>query len=388
MKFTIIQQLNERAPQEAIVGANILIGIITSELAVEEMRTSRGKDFDATKFYQLRIKPKVKDSYELQDIQNDLEKLLKSKRMQNLGVTNVAINERSFNSGKFTSVSFSFGGIDYDTVIALGGNKGESFEKDMLLKMDNYIVAALDKSHKSDDASIEEAKAAFDALEEADPEIKVDDVVSVSPRAGKTQRSGDLSPEETGAIIADIVVHLKSGKKKYISLKNENGSTVAQFGLAKAFNDDFSVNTDTSEWKTWLAPFKLDPQKLKEGMEAARDQTSVKWEDVEKAHIDIKPSTEIFKMMEKMWGSNYIYLRQKGKGFYALNIDTKYVRDTLLKDLKVTEIRYPSKARKQVTISLESSYGKFKLEVRNPRGKGVQRLTQIQLSVAKKSVAK
>jgi hypothetical protein len=87
--------------------------------------------------------------------------------------------------------------------------------------------------------------------------------------------------------------------------------------------------------------------------------------------------------MEKMWGSDYYYLRQTSGGFKALKIDKEYIDSEILSGLKVTEIRYPSKARKQINVYLESDSMNFKLEARNPRGKGDVRPTQIQLTIMK-----
>ena len=379
----LLRQLNERAPQTVIKAADTLVGLITSALPVEEMRANRGQNYATTNYYQIRIKPKDKNAQTLAEIQDALEKFLKSPKMKSLGVKDVVVNQRSVNSSKYSSVSFTYAGIDYDVVIALGSNKGETFEKELLLKMDHYLAVATGVSEPKDEAAIEQARAAFEALHEADPEITIENVQSVSPRSGTTQRSGDLTPEETGAIIADIVIHLKNGKKKYVSLKNADGSTVAQFGLAKAFNQDLSVNTDSTEWKTWLAPFGLDPKRITEGLRAARDQTDLPWNDIVHTNIKVQQSSPIFHIMQKLWGANYIYLREKRGGFYAIKIDRDYVDNVLLGNLQVTEIRYPSKDRKQISIYLQSRTNKFKLEVRNPRGRGEVRPTQIQLIVMK-----
>ena len=190
-------------------------------------------------------------------------------------------------------------------------------------------------------------------------------------------------PEETGKIIGDVIVTLKKGGDKYISVKDSNGKTVAQFGLAKAFNDDLSVNTSSPEWKQWLAPFGLDPKKVEAGLHAAQDGTELDFPDIETMAKKVKPGSSIQTIMEKMWGCDYYYLRKQGKDFKALKIDKDYVDNELLKNLQVTEIRYPSSARKQINIYLNSSTMNFKLEVRNPRGKGSVKPTQIQLTIMK-----
>lgn len=368
----LMQLLTERAPTEALDGAEILSSFITGNMDVTEMRTNRGKDFTTTNFYQIRVKPNDKET-ELEDILTKLQKLLKT-NAKKLGLSEIQINQKSRNSSKYSSVSFKYKGTDFDIVVAKGGNKGEDFEKELLLKMDN-LVAGIDNS--------KEANAAFTALEKCDSAFKMKNIVSVRARSGSTQRSGDMSPEDTGKIIADIIIELKNGDEKYVSVKNKDGKTVAQFGLSKAFTDDLKVDTSSPEWKQWLQPFGIDPKKLEAGLIAARDGTELDFPDIETQDKKVKENAPIHKIMQKMWGANYYYLRQSGSEFKALKIDKDYVNNDLLKNLKVTEIRYPSSARKQINIYLHSDSMTFKLEVRNPRGKGSVKPTQIQLTVMK-----
>lgn len=356
---SLMVKLNEKAPQVALDYADIIVGHILSMGGIDEMRTNRGKDFDSTKFYQIRVKPEDKET-PLETILSNLEKFLKSTSSKKLGIEEVQINPRSRNSGKYSSVSFSINGLDYDIVVAAGANKGETFEQELLLKMDN-LVAGIEDS--------DQATAAFNALQEIDKDFAPDNIKSVSARTGSTQRSGDITPEEAGKIIADIVVTLKNDDKKYISVKNTSGATVANFGCSKAFSEDLKVNTKSDEWKNWIAPFGLDAAKIEEGLAAAKDGTDIKFDDVEKTSNKLKPGSVAFKLLQKLWGANYYYLREKGAGFTAMKIDRDYVDNHLLKNLTVTEIRYPSKDRKQITISLVSDTKKFKVEIRNSKGK-------------------
>jgi hypothetical protein len=370
---SFLQIINERAPTEALKYAEVLVNFITGKMDVAEMRTNRGKDFSSTNMYQIRVKPNDRET-DLQSILTQLQKILKSAEAKKLGIKDVEINDTSVNSSKYSSVSFEAVGTDYDVVVAKGGNGGEHFEQDLLLSMDNFVAGI---------ESTDEAQKAFAALEAVDKAFKLSNVVGVSKRTGTTKRSGDLSPEETGKIIGDVIVTLKKGGEKYISVKDSNGKTVAQFGLAKAFNEDLTVNTSSPEWKQWLAPFGLDHKKIEAGLKAAQDGTELDFPDIETTSKKVKPGSPIQKIMEKLWGCDYYYLRKNGKDFKALKIDKSYVDEELLKNLHVTEIRYPSSARKQINIYLNSSTMNFKLEVRNPRGKGSVKPTQIQLTIMK-----
>lgn len=368
-------KLLEKAPAEAAKFADLAATALVADLDVDEMRRKRGADFDTTKYYQIRVKPKAKDT-PLETVLSDIETYLK-KNARKLGIKRIQINPRSFNSGKYSSVSFEYGKMDFDIVVAAGANKGESFEKDLLIKMDNH-VAGIDSS--------EEARRAFDAIISADPAFKLEQIETIVPRSGKTGRSGDMTPEQIGKTIADIIIKLKDGSERYVSVKNRRGSTLAQFGVSKAFNDDLSVNADSTEWKNWLQPFGIDPKKVEAGLVAARDGTALPFDDVVKPDTLLEPSSPAYKVIEKMWGSNYYYLRETGYGFKAFNITPEFVHNTLLKNLRITEIRYPSSARKQINIYLENDMARYKLEVRNPRGKGSVRPTQIQLTLQRSEI--
>ena len=372
----MLLKLLERAPTEAVKFADMVATAIVADLDVEEMRKKRGADYDTTKYYQLRVKPKVKDT-PLETVLANIEAYLK-KNQNKLNIKRIQINPRSFNSGKYSSVSFEYGGLDFDVVVAAGANKGEHFEKDLLIKMDNFI-AEID--------SDEEARKAFDAIRKADPKFELDKVETIVPRSGKTGRSGDMTPEQIGKTIADIIIKMKDGSERYVSVKNRNGSTLAQFGVSKAFNDDLSVNAKSEEWKNWLAPFGIDAKKVETGLKAAASvREAIDFNDVEQPNILLKQSSPAYKVIEKMWGSNYYYLRETSYGFKAFNITPEFVHNTLLKGLKITEIRYPSPARKQINIYLENDAAKYKLEVRNPRGKGSVRPTQIQLTLQRSEI--
>jgi hypothetical protein len=350
--------LAERAPTEFSVGAAILVEFILANASVVELRNKRGACYDDTKFYQIRVKSSDK-SVEKETVLKVIEKLLKSVKAVKMGINDVQINPRSRNSGKYSSISFDFNNKDYDIVIAQGANKGEDFEGDMLLKMDN-LVAGIEGS--------EQAQAAFAALAEIDDCFAFDNIAGVSKRSGSTQRAKGVSIEEMGKIIADIIIELKNGDKKNISLKNKTGATVANIGVGKAFNPDLTVNTKSDNWIEWLAPFKLDPARITAGLQAYESQSEIETPDSDTVEKKITKSSPVFKIMQKLWGSDYYYLREKGKSFVALKIDREYVDNQLLKNLKITEIRYPYMGRKQISIYLESATKKFSIEIRNSAG--------------------
>ena len=358
MKVT--ELLFEKAPLNAAKNAHIIASEILPLIkGTEEMRANRGSKYDESNVYQLRIKPTDK-ALKLDDILTSTEKVLKSASVKKLGVTDVKMQEMSPNSAKYSSVSFKYGGFEYDIVVALGGNKGEDFEKALLKKMQNH--------HAGIDTS-DEAQQALDALREIDEDINPKNILKIEARAGSTKRSDADSLEKTGETIADIIITLKKGGKRFISLKNAEGSTVANFGIGDLFNDDLTLNSKSSKWKEVIDPFGLEPLKMEEGFMAYRDGAEVSFNPVQKLNKKLPKTSAAYKLLKKLWGEGYLYLRQKGKSFEAMSVDADYVDNTLLKNLTVTEIRYPDSSRKQVTIYLTSASKKYKIELRNSKGK-------------------
>lgn len=331
--------------------AESTVSHLSTILPIVEMRANRGSKYRSTNFYQIRVKPLSKDVV--------LTSILETVKEHLTEFSDVVINKRSVNSGKYSSVSFSHDDKQFDIVVARGSNKGESFEKELLEKMQ----AVLKEEHDP------LALSAFEALKQVDPEIQIENISSIIARTGKTKRSSsDITPSEAGAIIADIVINTKDGVKKFISVKNSSGATVANFGISKAFNDDLTINELSEEYAGWLAPFGLDAAKITEGLIAARDKLDVSFISAEKICKPIEVNSPVYKIMEKMWGADYIYLREQNRGFKALNITKNYIDECMLKDLVITEITYPYKDRKQISVYLESATTKFKIEVRNTSG--------------------
>ena len=192
-----------------------------------------------------------------------------------------------------------------------------------------------------------------------------------------------MTAEHTGKIIGDVIIKLKRGGERYISIKDIDGTTVAKFGVSRAFSDDLKVNVNSHEWKEWLAPFGLEKEKIEQGLTAYVEDADVPWPDVVQLDNKIKPGSPLFSIFEKLWGSDYIYLKKKAGGFFAMVVDKESIDSVILKNLRITEIRYPSKARKQITISAESDSMKFRIEIRNTSGRGAIKPAEIQLSIAK-----
>jgi hypothetical protein len=368
---------------------------IEEVLPVEEMINSRGREFYSSGFYQIRIKPLAKD-ISRDEILENLNKHFTSiaKRFK---LSDIKVNVLSRNSGKFGSLSFMLDGVDFDIVVARGGNGGELFENYLIERMNKIIskqnagydferklISIMDK-HVAGIESNKQAEEALRALRKCNPIFKIKNINYIVPRSGSTRRNNDLD-SNSGEVIGDMVIVLKNGKKEFVSIKSFAGKSVSQFGISKAFNDDLTVNTKSSEWLFWLQPFGIDPKKVEEGLRASQTQNDLSWEDIEHPNLKVTKSSKIYQIFEKLWGIGYYYLKEMKSGFHAFKVDKTFIDDILLKNLKITEIRYPSKNRKQISIYAESKSMKFKIEIRNPRGRGSSRLTQIQLAITKNSL--
>jgi hypothetical protein len=347
----------EKAPPTFSGSVGAIMSLLKDKVDIELSASGKGAGFDDTGMYQIRIKPTDKTA-QLADLLDDIKEVLTSKNAKTFGISKVKINERSPHSGKYSSVQFDFGPGTYDVVVSQGGNKGEHFEQDLLVEMNNYVSGG-DKS--------ELAHAAFQALQAADPSLKIKSIKSVVKRAGSTKRSSETPLEETGAIIADIVLVMKNGDKKYISVKNKNGDTVANFSIAGAISNDLKVNLESSDWKEKMAPFGLDPNKIEAGL-AEYKGGGEKTPTPDNLNLKVKKGSAIFKIIERMWGVNYYYLREKAGGkFVAYNVDENFILKVLNK-LTVTSIKYPSASTKSIMINLEGESVKLRVEFRNKKG--------------------
>lgn len=349
----IKELLLEKGPTAESSAGKLLADILVKNLSVKTINEKEpAKKFIETGYYPIRVAPLERDAKSL--LLSDVEQFTKSSTAKKLKIKYIGTEDR-IHSSRFSSVLVDFNGTKLGIVIGAGANKGENFENDLFLSMSNYA------------AGVEEplGKQAFDALAKVDSSIKIAKVDSVVKRTGSTKRSKSQSPEETGKIIADIIIKMKGGKEKYISVKDANGATVANFGITEAFNDDLTVNVKSDAWVNWMAPFGLDHVKVSRGLQAYRDGTKIDWSDIETPNKAI--SKKIDYAFRCLWGSDYIYLRKKSGGFDAKLINNEYL-NSILGGMKVTKISYPSPARKQITIICESKAVKLGIEIRNPSG--------------------
>jgi len=359
--ITFKQFLLERAPNGYTPPAQELVAFVLDNLDVEEIKSYRGKYFDSSNVFQLRFKPKVAGAVK----NDDLVTLIKSPQAKKLGIKDIKTGVNTGNSGKFKGTTFTFKTLPFELILGAGQNEGEKFEKEVLTAMQDYVKG------KPNDL----AESAFTALEDLDIGFSPDEIDTVKARTGSTSRV-DATPEEMGKIIADIIVEMNDGTEFYLSVKNQSGDTVGQFGLVNTFREDFTVDTSTKEWKMLVKPLNLDVKKIEAGFNAYVNKEELSKQEVTNSGA---ASTAVVDLFKRFFGIGYVYLRQKSEKFVAVFIDDEFLDNKLLSGLKITEIRYPNVDRKQVSIFAQSSSTKFKLELRNAKG-GVKP-AQIQLKI-------
>lgn len=349
----ISELLQEKAPPAYSKKAQDLFVFLASNLNIRDgKQKDQNRYYDETGYYPIRVMPTDKKE---DDISDKLQHALKSPAAKKAGIK-FEKNAPLMHSAKFSSALISYQDMKFGVVLGAGSNKGEDFEKELLKKMNDHLEEV---------ATDEEAAAAFAALEKADKSIKLKNIKTVRARKGSTKRSESTSAEETGKIIADIIIEMKNGTEHYVSVKDPNGATVANFGVTSAFNNDLTVNDSDKMWTTWIKPFGIDAKKVGEGLQAYRDDKDIGFDPIEKPNKAIGKTLE--QVFRRLWGSGYIYLRKTSSGFDAKKIDSEYL-DHSLKGLKITEIRYPDRNRKQITVFVESPHIRMIVEIRNPSG--------------------
>lgn len=273
--------------------------------------------------------------------------------LKNAEVKNVTFNELSPNSSKFPSISMEFDGYEFDFVIARGANKGENFEK--------KVVSDLDAAFKKASSDANYAKL-IGMLIEANPEFAKNEIRSVKQRTGKTSKAG-VAIENLGKIIGDIVITDTTGKEWFISLKDTNGATFSAYGGGPSLFNSSGDLQPNSEGAKFIKSFGVDLNKVQHGFDTRLNK------NVLRASFDSPSanSSAIKAIFERAWGMNYFYVRKQSSGWKVFWIDRRKL-DEMTGGIRVTEIRYPDKNSKQISIYCSNSYWKYKIEIRNSSG--------------------
>lgn len=285
------------------------------------------------------------------DTTNDLVPYLKEQLRFTSGIENITYNDISPNSSKFPSFSFSIDGYDIDLVIARGANRGERFEVRTVNNLKDYFNTRQDKEFGK---LIKQMNDAYPAFGDAE-------IVNVKQRTGATKKEG-VPIEKLGAIIGDIVLEDATGHEWFISLKDINGLTFSSYsGAASLFDTDGNLQPD-SAGADFLRAFGVNLNLVQAGFDERRNYKG--------ARVPIKQSTfrssDLIPIFERAWGMNYMYVKRERTGWQVFWIDRAKLKQ-LTDNITVTQIRYPSKSSKQITILAENKYKRYTIEIRNSK---------------------
>ena len=254
-------------------------------------------------------------------------------------------------------------------ILSGGGNAGEQYEAE-------FFKIAKELAGEPNESLPQNLQTLYSELGIDNTKLGSDNIQSF--RAGDTKRS--LSPEgpqDIGKTISDLDITY-NGKTYYISLKNKQGSGIYSGGnIPWIYEKDGKIIYDPTKFNTKISSgflfkiFNIDSEKIAKGLNDYINKTgeTTDWENV---NID----TGLFKnLLASSLGFGYYYVKESGKG------DVKVIPLLTAKDaldavgtIKNTQIKYPSKDTKQVTIKIDTEseiFGpsQYNLTIRNTSGK-------------------
>lgn len=305
--------------------------------------------------YRLQLINKSQDTSDA--LKNYLPKILEKEE----SISDVKFNELSPNSSKYPSVSFTYKigiySLKVDVVIAKGANKGENFEK--------KVVSDLQSVFKSAGIS-DEYKNLIKSMSASNADFKKNEIKKVYQRSGSTKKEG-VPIERLNEVIGDIVLEDSGNKKWYISLKDVNGDTFSSYSGAASLMKSDGTLVAKSEGADFLRAFGVDLNKVQEGYDL-RNPSSKKTLSKKAIPVTKPDAAEMKSIFERAWGMNYFYVRRMGTSSWKVFWLDRRLLTKLVSNLKVTDVRYPSKTSKQITIYCENNIAEYIIEVRNSKG--------------------
>jgi hypothetical protein len=268
-------------------------------------------------------------------------------------IKNIKYNQISPNSSKFPSYTFDFSGQSIDLVIGRGANRGENFE--------TQTVANLATAFKRNTNKDAEFIKLINQLNAVNTDFASREIKEVKQRAGSTKKEG-VPIEKLGAIIGDIVLTDTTNYQWFISLKDVNGETFSSYsGAASLFNaaGDLQENSAGAEF---LNAFGVDLNQVQAGFDLRNNKSTPR------RALPVKRAnpSQIKAIFERAWGMNYFYVRKLPIGWKVFWIDRNYL-NKLTSNIRVTEVKYPNKTSKQITIKCQNAEQSYIIELRNSK---------------------
>jgi hypothetical protein len=254
-------------------------------------------------------------------------------------------------------------------ILSGGGNAGEQYEEE-------FYKVAKELAGEPNESLPKNLQTLYKELNIDNSKLTSDDINSY--RTGDTKRSlNPKGPQDIGKTISDLDINY-GGNTYYISLKNKQGSGIySGANIPWIYEKNGKVvydpsRVDPSSGNGILFDiFNIDSKKIAKGLNDYINQTG-KPTDFQSISID---NNGFKKLLASSLGYGYYYVREYGKG------DVKVVPLLTAKDalnavgtITDTQIKYPSKDTKQLTIKVDTDsklFGpsQYVVAIRNTSGK-------------------
>ena len=254
-------------------------------------------------------------------------------------------------------------GVSFFIVMGGGsfGNKGMSYERQLVEEINNAITNG-------------EPHPLLQELEQ----LAGTKFIGVKTGFNKlVKRKLSDQPENVGDEIADLILVGENGSEYYISLKDKNGKTISNNGIAGIFKQqgDKIVPGFHDVVEDLFQAVKLNLNLAAEGLNAYKDNVP----GGQDAPIDVTPEmSEQDKNIVRGYLASavdygYFYVKNKGKNrFEIVNLATPEDVYNFVGDIQNVTIKYPCNGekakRKHISIVVTTTSGRFAFDVRNASG--------------------
>ena len=285
---------------------------------------------------------------------------------------NTGPNRKSINplhsSAKFSMFEFEVDGKTYSFILSggAGANKGQAFEDEITLGLQNAIEGVEDKL----------INQLLNKLN-----INPQDIINVEQTGGKdTKRTinPEVGPQDRGKTISDVTIETSNGKTYYLSIKNKKGDNIYNGGAVSSITYDNKSNTVSFNKSVYNSDklkasvfnmFNIDPVKVTDGLNRyIKEEGDIpEWEPID---ID---KNEVIKFIGSAIDYGYYYVREEGEGVKVIHLETPEDVSKLIGQITNAQIKYPGNGVKSTyaRIGLENSEQGLRyieVQIRNASG--------------------
>jgi hypothetical protein len=304
---------------------------------------------------QIRIQPKQREPFPEKDFMAALE--LAGLNLEEI----VKPKEPGSQSSKYNTyvVKDKDGTIHY---VVLGGgafvNKGMDFERQLAVNLEENL------NNQDSNPFYQQFKAVVGPVEFVNVKDEFD---------RKVNRKLTGQPRDVGPIISDITLTDSKGQKYFLSLKDKNGKTISNNGLAGMFQlRDNKVITNSSPLvDPLLQAVHMDKEKIAELIEKYKDKIPSGQKNAEP--ISDYNKDVIYNFLGSAIDYGYYYVRSMGQNkFNIVPLLTPEDLKKFIGEIQSVSVKYPFYAgegmqqkRKNASILVSTTSGTFSFDLRN-----------------------